>query len=79
MNEFKKEIKLPTDYDKVPYLNYVFSDTHPARLASAGMLFGLTPTLSNNAKILEIGCGTGINTLSQAAYLPDCSFVAIGC
>ncbi len=66
-----------TDYEILPYPNYVFSDTHPARLASAGLLFGLSPSPSIKARILEIGCGSGLNTLSHAASLPGSSFVAI--
>ena len=33
----------PTTYDAVPYSGMPFTDTHPDRLATIAMLFGMNP------------------------------------
>ena len=67
----------PANYDEIVYPNYVFSDTHPSRLAAIGKFFGLSCPASDSAKILEIGCAGGLNALSHATSLPNASFLAI--
>ena len=41
------------------------------------MLFGLDPAPAARCRVLELGCGDGVNLLSMAQTLPQASFVGI--
>ncbi|MCP4104448.1 MAG: hypothetical protein GY749_02770 [Desulfobacteraceae bacterium] len=43
------------EYNKVPYKTHAAHYTHPDRLASLAMLFGMTPCPIRNSRILELG------------------------
>ncbi|MFN3469654.1 MAG: methyltransferase domain-containing protein [Novosphingobium sp.] len=62
----------PTPYDRVAYPTTVFAQTHPERLAVLARLAGLDPVPPCEARILEIGGGTGVNLMSMAAMWPGC-------
>ncbi|HTM62992.1 MAG TPA: methyltransferase regulatory domain-containing protein [Gammaproteobacteria bacterium] len=64
-------------YDEVPYPSYPYPDTHPHKLASIGILFGMTPAPVNNCRVLELGCSSGNNIIAMASELPDSHFVGI--
>ena len=53
-------------YETFPYSNSVFTSTHPDKLCSKAKLFGLDAPNVENARVLEIGCGNGMNLISQA-------------
>lgn len=64
-------------YDALPYSNHLFMQTHPNRLATLGTLFGMKPPAVETARILELGCGNGMNLIAQAFVLPKAEFVGI--
>ncbi len=51
--------------------------THPGNLACHARLFGLQPADIETCRVLEIGCGNGINLLSLAQILPGAQFIGI--
>lgn len=64
-------------YDEVPYPSYPYPDTHPNKLASTAILFGMQPTPVHCCNVLELGCGSGNNLIAMAAALPGSKFVGI--
>jgi methyltransferase-like protein/trans-aconitate methyltransferase len=66
-----------TAYDAVAYLGYAYARTHPDRLATQAVLFGLHPAPVDRCRVLEIGCGDGGNLIPMALDLPDSEFVGI--
>lgn len=66
-----------TNYESVPYLSQSFSFTHPARLAATARLFGLDAAPSNVARILELGCASGINLAGLALSLPGSELIGV--
>jgi SAM-dependent methyltransferase len=64
-------------YDEVPYPSKFFLQTHPDRLAAAGLLYGMQPAPVENCRVLELGCGNGSNLISHAYGLPNSHFVGI--
>ena len=61
-------------YDAVRYPSAVYAQTHPDRLATAGLLFGLRPAPVTRARVLELGCGEGTNLIAMAVSLPESRF-----
>ena len=59
-----------TAYDRVRYPSLIFPQTHPDRLAVLARLAGLDPVLPAEARVLEIGGGDCLNTLTFAASHP---------
>ena len=66
-----------TTYDLLPYPPLSFPATHPARLAAIGRIFGLNTADPARARVLELGCGSGINLIAQAQLFPEAEFVGI--
>ena len=64
-------------YDAVPYPSKFFLQTHPDRLAAAGLLYGMLPANVESCRVLELGCGNGSNLISQAYGLLNSKFVGI--
>ncbi|MGZ4250608.1 MAG: methyltransferase regulatory domain-containing protein [Solirubrobacteraceae bacterium] len=64
-------------YEAVDYPGYAYPATHPARLQVLGRLFGLTPASAGHARVLELGCGDGVNALAIAQSLPYARVVGI--
>lgn len=64
-------------YDEVTYPGHALAQAHPDRLGTMAILFGLTPPAVRTSKILEIGCGDGINLISIAQGLPEATCVGI--
>lgn len=64
-------------YDEVPYDSVPVGGSHPARLAAQAALYGVRPPPLVGARILELGCGVGVNALPIAADLPEAEVVAI--
>lgn len=69
--------QVANSYDQVAYVGYPFAQTHPERLATVAMLFGLQPAPAGDCRVLELGCGDGGNLIPMAFTLPDSSFVGI--
>jgi len=66
-----------TSYDLLPYPPYSFPVTHLARLAAIGRIFGLNTADPAHARVLELGCGSGINLVAQSQLFPEAEFVGI--
>jgi len=66
-----------TDYDEVEYPARVFAQCHPDRLAVVGRLYGLKSAPVENARVLEMGCGDGLNLIASAIVLPGARFHGI--
>src|ERR1044072_8103995 len=61
-----------SDYvsDAVRCSNFPYGQTHPDRLATVAVLYGLHPPDPFTARVLEIGCGAGGNLIAMAAATP---------
>jgi SAM-dependent methyltransferase len=68
---------LQDSYEDLPYPSFSFAQTHPDRLATLGLLFGLTPAPVECCRVLELGCSSGGNLIPLAATLPQSEFVGI--
>ncbi len=64
-------------YDEIPYPSLVYTDTHPGKLATLALLFGLKPASIANCRVLELGCGDGTNLIAIAQTLPQAQFWGI--
>ncbi|HVP46514.1 MAG TPA: class I SAM-dependent methyltransferase [Bryobacteraceae bacterium] len=68
---------MPTSYDEIPYPGSPYSQTHPDRLATLAILFGMTPAPVERCRVLELGCGDGGNIIPMAFGLPDSRFTGV--
>jgi SAM-dependent methyltransferase len=76
--ELRQASVAPSDpYDAVPYLGHAYAQTHPDRLATQAVLFGLRPAPPARCRVLELGCGDGGNLIPMALELPRSEFVGI--
>jgi SAM-dependent methyltransferase len=64
-------------YDRQPYTDHAFAETHPERLAVVARLSGWEPPELGSARVLELGCGRGGNLLPMASSLPGATLVGI--
>ena len=64
-------------YDDFPYLCLIRPDIQPRHLATLATLFNLHPPLLTTARILELGCGNGINLLAIAQSWPQAHCLGI--
>lgn len=67
----------PFSYDEVPYPKTTHRDTHIRRLESMATLLGMSPAPVDRCRILELGCASGWNLISQAREYPDSEFMGI--
>lgn len=67
----------PTSYDELPYKSRAVSTTHPDRLASVAVLYGLKPPPVERCRVLELGCADGGNLLLLSQSIPSAEFVGI--
>jgi methyltransferase-like protein/SAM-dependent methyltransferase len=68
---------MPTTYDEVLYPNSPFAQTHPDRLATLAILFGMDPAPLPRCRVLELGCGNGENLIPMAFQYPASEFLGI--
>jgi SAM-dependent methyltransferase len=64
-------------YDQIPYMAYPLPQTHPSRLAAIAGMFGLSFVPPEKARVLEMGCASGINLLGMAHFMPKAEFVGV--
>lgn len=64
-------------YETVAYATFPEARTHPDRLASVGILFGMMAPPVAQCRVLEIGCGDGGNLIPMAYALPNARFSGI--
>src|SRR5437870_4646431 len=70
-------VAVRTSYDEVPYESYPVAESHPDRLATVAMLFGMKPPPIDHCRVLELGSASGGNLMPVAEALPDSQFVGI--
>jgi SAM-dependent methyltransferase len=68
---------MDTAYDRVPYPTTTYTQTHVRRLAAIARLFGVNAPDVRTSRVLEIGCGEGVNLIGMAIDLPESQFVGI--
>jgi methyltransferase-like protein/SAM-dependent methyltransferase len=66
-----------TAYDNVPYLGHALAQAHPDRLATIATLYGIKPPDIARSRVLELGCGDGLNLTSVALSLPEAKCIGI--
>ena len=62
-------------YDKVNYESYSFKQTAPSFIGAIGKIFGMNPADPKKARVLEMGCGAGMNIIPLAQLYKDAEFV----
>src|SRR5271166_641825 len=71
------DAQMTNAYDLVRYPNWPVSETHPAMLGAFAVLFGRRAAPVSACRVLEIGCGEGVNLMSMAVGLPKSEFVGL--
>ena len=66
-----------SSYDDLPYEDLAFYHTHPNTLAVVAGLCGLDPPPVGACRVLEIGCGTGLNLVAMSQSVPGSRFVGV--
>ena len=64
-------------YDAVPYRHGAVPDSHPARVGAIARLFGIPAAPPDRCRVLELGCGEGMNLLPLAERFPKSEFVGV--
>jgi SAM-dependent methyltransferase len=64
-------------YDRIPYTNHAYAESHPDRLRVVALLSGWAPPSLEGARVLEVGTGRGGNLLAMAAGLPNAALVGV--
>ena len=64
-------------YDAVPYRHGAVSDSHPARIGVIARLLGINAAPPDHCRVLELGCGEGMNLLPLAEQFPKSEFVGV--
>jgi SAM-dependent methyltransferase len=64
-------------YDRIRYPGQPYGQTHPASLSAFAQLFGLPFASFEGCRMLEIGCGDGVNLINLALQAPGARFVGI--
>jgi methyltransferase-like protein/cyclopropane fatty-acyl-phospholipid synthase-like methyltransferase len=64
-------------YDRVLYAGHALAQAHPDRLATIATLFGVKPPEVSTCRVLELGCGDGLNLISVGLGLPEAECMGI--
>ncbi len=64
-------------YDAVPYRHGAVSDSHPARIGAIARMLGISAAPPDHCRVLELGCGEGMNLLPLAERFPTSEFVGV--
>lgn len=68
---------MPNAHDLVLYPDLPFPQTHPVALGAFAALFGKPHVPFAASRVLELGCGGGVNLLSMALGAPAAEFVGV--
>jgi SAM-dependent methyltransferase len=68
---------MATAYDSVRYPGSVYTQTDPAALGVIAKLFGLPFAPFKSCRMLEIGCGDGVNLINLALSAPGSRFLGV--
>lgn len=66
-----------TAYDVVDYPPLIHVAMHPSKLGAIGRLLGMAAASPRGCRVLEVGCGDGLQLLSLAQAYPASSFVGV--
>ncbi len=64
-------------YNAVPYRHGAVSDSHPARVGAIARLLGINAAPPDQCRVLELGCGEGMNLLPLAERFSKSEFVGV--
>lgn len=64
-------------YDAVPYRHGAVPDSHPARTGAVARLLGIAAAPPDCCRVLELGCGEGMNLLPLAERFPKSQFTGV--
>ena len=64
-------------YDVLEYPSHVHPQMHPSRLAAIARLHGIPAASPKGCRLLEIGCGDGLQLVTLAMAYPDSRFVGV--
>ncbi|MEO6786281.1 MAG: methyltransferase domain-containing protein, partial [Chthoniobacteraceae bacterium] len=64
-------------YDAAPYRHGAVPDSHPARVGAIARLLGIPAVPPDRCRVLELGCGEGMNLLPLAERFPKSEFVGV--
>ena len=67
----------PGLYDRRPYTDHAYAETHPGRIAAVARMARWLAAPVATARVLELGCGRGGNLLPMAAGLPLATLVGV--
>ena len=67
----------PFSYDVIEYPTYIHPQMHPTLLAAIARLHGLRAASPDDCRVLEVGCGNGLQLLALAQAHPHSRFVGI--
>jgi SAM-dependent methyltransferase len=70
-------VRAPDAYDRLPYTEHAYVESHPDRLAVVARFAGWDAPDVASARFLELGCGRGGNLLPMAAGLRGARFVGV--
>lgn len=68
---------LAESFDALPYRHGAIPLSHPARVGAIARLLGTPAALPDTCRVLELGCGEGMNLLPLAERLPRARFVGV--
>ncbi|MCC9641738.1 class I SAM-dependent methyltransferase [Rhodopirellula sp. JC740] len=66
-----------SNYDEVPYPDFIHPVTHPGNIAAIARLNGLDAVPPESCRVLELACGPGGNLISLASLLPNSQFEGV--
>jgi hypothetical protein len=64
-------------YDVVDYPSHVYPQLHPSRLSAIARLHGVHAASPKTCRLLEVGCGDGLQLLTMAMAYPDSRFIGV--
>ena len=68
---------LASSFESLPYRHGAVPETHPSRLGAIARLLGLKATVPDYCRVLELGCGEGMNLLPLAERFPHSEFFGV--
>lgn len=68
---------LAASFDALPYRHGAIPQSHPARVGAIARLLGFSAALPEGCRVLELGCGEGMNLLPLAERFPRAQFIGV--
>lgn len=68
---------LSSSFDALPYRHGAVPASHPGRLGAIARLMGQGAAAPDRCRVLELGCGEGMNLLPLAERFPESEFVGV--